>query len=385
MYERIQGNDMYNGAVNPPGDLNPTLHNVALSNPGLNVGTGATITSAALPVLPLGMTGINANDYKEPVTYQYSLGVQQALSAKSVLSLSYVGSQNRHQNDYQEVNLPNAALLPALVASGGAGINQDYNFAGYGGIRLAQNEANGNYNSLQADLHGNIRNDLQLQFGYTYAKSIDSSGSTGSGADLNNVTNPYIGWRYDLGPSIFDRTNVAFTNFVYQIPFLKNSDNHLLKTVAGGWSLSGIVTMESGAPLNMGVSGSTVNNVIPNSGNRPNLVGSISYPKTAAEWFNPAAFAAPTPGTYGDLGHDAVRGPGRDDWNLSLFKSFVISEARGSRFEFRAESFNTWNHTQFKGDFNNGGISTNVGSGNFGAVTAAFDPREFQLGAKLIF
>jgi len=385
MYERIQGNDMYNGAVNPPGDLNPTLHNVSLSNPGLNIGTGAVITSAALPVLPLGVTGINANDYKEPVSYQYSLGVQQALSSKSVLSLSYVGSQNRHQNDYQEINLPDQSLLPALVASGGAGINQDYGFKGYGGIRLAQNEANGHYNSFQVDLRGNVRNDLQLQFGYTYAKALDATNSSGSGADLNNVSNPYVGWRYDEGPSIYDRANIAFVNFVYQIPFMKNSDSHLLKTVAGGWSLSGIVTMESGAPLNMGVSGSNVASVIPNSNNRPDLVGKITYPKTAAEWFNPAAFASPAPGTYGDLGHDAVRGPGRDDWNLSLFKSFVISEARGSRFEFRAESFNTWNHTQFKGDYNNGGISTNVGSSNFGQVTSAFDPREFQLGAKLIF
>ena len=143
--------------------------------------------------------------------------------------------------------------------------------------------------------------------------------------------------------------------------------------------------MESGAPLNLGVSGNNVASVVPNSGNRPDLTGSISYPKTAAEWFNPAAFSAPAPGTYGNLGFDAIRGPGRDDWNLSLFKSFVISEARGSRFEFRAESFNTWNHTQFKGDANNGGIGTSVGSGNFGVVSAAFDPREFQLGAKLIF
>jgi len=63
----------------------------------------------------------------------------------------------------------------------------------------------------------------------------------------------------------------------------------------------------------------------------------------------------------------------------------VISETRGSRFEFRAESFNTWNHTQFRGDYNGGGISTNFGASNFGAVTAAFDPRVFQLGAKLIF
>ncbi|HEY1463663.1 MAG TPA: carboxypeptidase regulatory-like domain-containing protein [Terriglobales bacterium] len=385
MYERIQGNDMYNGAVNPPGDLNPTLHNVLLSNPGASVGNNNVITAAQLPVLPLGVTGINANDYDNPVSYQYSLGVQQALSSKSVLSLSYVGSQNRHQNDYQEVNLPSAALLPTLTQNGGTGINQDYNFLGYGGIRLAQNEANGSYNSLQVDLRGNIRNDLQLQFGYTYAKALDATTSNGSGADLNNVTNPYVGWRYDEGPSVFDRTNVAFMNFVYQIPLLKNSDSHLLKTVAGGWSLSGIVTMESGAPLNMGVSGSSVSSVIPNSSNRPDLIGSISYPKTAAQWFNPAAFAAPAPGTWGDLGHDAVRGPGRDDWNLSLFKSFVISEARGSRFEFRAESFNTWNHTQFRGDYAGGGISTNVGSSNFGAVTSAFDAREFQLGAKLIF
>jgi hypothetical protein len=385
MYERIQGNDMYNGAVNPPGDLNPTLHNVSLSNPGVNVTTGSTITAAQLPVLPLGIAGINANNYDNPVSYQFSLGMQQALSSKSVLSVSYVGSQNRHQNDYQEVNLPNQALLPALVAAGGVGINQDYNFLGYGGIRLAQNEANGSYNSLQVDVHGNVRNNLQLQFGYTYAKSNDATTNTGAGADLNNVTNPYVGWRYDAGPSVYDRANTAFANFVYQIPLLKNSDNHLLKTVAGGWSLSGIVTMESGAPLNMGVSGTNVANVVPNSGNRPDLIGKISYPKMATEWFNPAAFAAPALGTYGDLGHDAVRGPGRDDWNLSLFKDFVISEARGSRFEFRAESFNTWNHTQFKGDYNNGGISTNVGSSNFGQVTSAFDPREFQLGAKLIF
>ena len=386
MYERIQGNDMYNGAVNPPGDLNPSLNSVSLSNPGVNITTGSTITAAALPVLPLGVTGINADNYKNPVSYQYSLGVQQQLGVRSVLSLSYVGSQNRHQNDYQEVNLTPFAGLPALLAAGGNGKNQLYNFAGYGAIRMAQNEANGDYNSFQADLRGNIRNDLQLQFGYTYAKANDATTSNGSGADLNNVRNPYVGWRYDVGPSVFDRANVAFVNFVYQIPLFRNSDSHMLKTVAGGWELSGIVTMESGAPLNMGVNDpSNVTNVVSNAGNRPDLVGKITYPKTAGAWFNTAAFAIPAAGTWGNLPANIVRGPGRDDWNLSLFKSFVISEARGSRFEFRAESFNTWNHTQFRGDYAGGGIDTNVGDGRFGQVTSAFDPREFQLGAKLIF
>ncbi len=79
-----------------------------------------------------------------------------------------------------------------------------------------------------------------------------------------------------------------------------------------------------------------------------------------------------------------MRGPGRQNWNLSLFKNFVISESRGSAFQFRADAFNVFNHTQFRGDMN-GGISTNVQASNFGQVTSAFDPRVFQLGAKLMF
>ncbi len=390
MYDRIQGNDMYNGATNTPFDASPTVHNVLLSNPGTGVATGTTISSADLPILPVGITGIALN-YKPPTSYQYSIGVQQALGAKAVFAVSYVGSQGRHENDYHEINLPPEANLPALVAAGGAGINQQYGYLGYGGIRLSEDEANAHYNSLQVDLHGNVARDLQLQFGYTYSKAIDSTSSNGSGGDLNNITNPYLGPKYDVGPSLFDRTSVAFVNFVYQIPFLRNSDSHLLRATVGGWALAGIVTMESGAPLNLGVSGNTVASVLPNvgpssqAGDRPNLSGSIGYPKTANEWFNPAAFSAPAPGTYGTLGFDALRGPGRDDWNLSLFKNFVISDERGSRIEFRADAFNTWNHTQFKGDDNNGGISLNQGSSNFGAVTGAFDPREFQLGLKLVY
>ena len=83
MYDRIQGNDMYNGATNTPFDASPTLHNVSLSNPGLQLGTGSTISSADLPVLPVGITAIALN-YKPPTSYQYSIGVQQAMGRKSV-------------------------------------------------------------------------------------------------------------------------------------------------------------------------------------------------------------------------------------------------------------------------------------------------------------
>jgi len=84
-------------------------------------------------------------------------------------------------------------------------------------------------------------------------------------------------------------------------------------------------------------------------------------------------------GDFGDLGHNAVRGPGRDNWNLSLFKSFVFSETRGSRLEFRLETFNTWNHTQFNQ------VSNNSGASDFGQFKSAFDPRILQLGLKLYF
>jgi hypothetical protein len=389
MYERIQGNDMYDGATNTPFDASPTLNNVSLSNPGLSVSSNVpVITAAALPILAVGQTGIAVN-YPPPRTSQYSIGVQQALNSRTVFSVSYVGSVVRDASYRQEINLPPMSSIPTLLAPGPPNINTLYNYAGFGPIRLSFNGANAHYNSLQVDLHGNVRRDLQVQFGYTYSKAEDPNTGTGDGGDLNNITNPYAGWRYDNGPSVYDRRNVAFVDFVYDIPFLRNSSSRVMKTALGGWSISGVVSMLSGAPLNIGVNGSNASSVISNSGNRPNLTGSVKYPKTVNAWFDPSSFSAPVcatgPDCYGNLPHNLVRGPGRDSWNLALFKSFVISESRGSRFEFRVESFNPWNHTQFRGDYNGGGISVNQGAGDFGQVKTAFDPREFQFGAKLIF
>jgi len=103
-----------------------------------------------------------------------------------------------------------------------------------------------------------------------------------------------------------------------------------------GPSSYGIVTMMSGARSTLGSPGTNVSSVIQNSENRPDINGGISYRKPAATWFNPAVFSVPSEtgnDISGSLGFNALRGPGRQNWNLSLFKSFVISEARGSRFE----------------------------------------------------
>ncbi len=395
MYERIQGNDMYNGAVNPPGDPNPTLNGVSLDNPGLKItgaSAGSVITAATLPVLPLGITGI-AQHYPTPVSYQYSAGVQQAVGAHTVLNVSYVGSQGRRQNYYQAVNLPPLADLPGMVAAGSLN-TEDVTYLGYGNIKMAFNGANASYNSLQTTLTGTVKHDLHLQVSYTLAKAMDATTSTGSGGDLENATNPYQGWRYDYGPSVYDRRNVFFANFVYDLPFFRNATSRLLKAGLGGWELSAIITENSGAPINIGYSGepmvsggNTAASVISNSGTRPNLAGSISYPKTAAEWFNPAAFSAPPcltgPDCYGNLGFDAVRGPGRNNFDLSLLKNFAFTER--FHMEFRAEAFNAFNHTQFEGNSNTGGISTNLGASDFGQVKNAYDGRQFQLALKLIF
>jgi Carboxypeptidase regulatory-like domain len=385
MYERVQGNDMYNAGPNQPFSASLTQNNVSLSNPHTNLETGVTVTTPNVPITVGNITGLLYNNYAPPYVYQYSFGIQRAVTNRTVFNLSYVGSESRHQNNYQEFDLPPYSQLPSLIASGSSGqYNLTVPYAGYHSLRMSQNNANGNYNSLQTSFTGNLTNDLQVNAGYTWSKAMDSVVGTGSGNDLASVSNPYVGWRYDYGPSLFDRTSIFFVNFVYDIPWLRNSPNRFMKTVVGGWQISGIVQAVSGAPMNITTTGgNTVCNVVPNCTNRPDVTGPINYPHTVNQWFSTSSFAAPTVGTWGNLGNNAIRGPGRDNWNMSFFKNFAITER--SQFQFRADFFNIWNHTQFKGSVQTGGIGTTLGGSNFGVITAAYDPRTIQLGAKLVF
>jgi hypothetical protein len=350
------------------------------------------LTFPPAPILVGSLTALDRYNYKNPTVYQYSLGLQQSLGANTVLSLSYVGSQSRYQSLRQQLALAPQVDLPALqtgsLVKGGTPVsyNQDLNYLGFHSINMSRNLGEGHYNSFQAELRGNVARDLTLQIGYTLSKSVDPAVNNGDGLDLQSISNPYEGFRYDLGPSIFDRRNVVFANWVYDIPLLKNSSNTALKSIVGGWQVSGIVTMQSGPPINPGINGQNVCSFVPNCQNRPDVTGSISYPKTKDAWFSPSAFSMPAAGTWGNLAKGALRGPGRDNWNISLFKNFVFSQERGSRLELRLESFNTFNHTQWKsGDPITGGISRNLGASDFGKITSAFDARTIQLGARLIF
>ncbi|MGC1492569.1 MAG: hypothetical protein WA798_14455, partial [Candidatus Acidiferrum sp.] len=376
MYERVQGNDMYDAGPNIPFSLTAGLNNVSLDNPNLSLINGV---GSGFPISPATINGLDQDNYKLPVSYQYSLGVQHSLGARTVLTLQYVGNEERHQSQQANYNLVSPADFPALI--GGTlnyAADPTLTYPGFGAILQANNEADANYNGLQASLNGNVTKDLQLQLAYTWSKAMDPS-TGGDNGDLATVTNPYAGWKFDYGPSEFDRTNMLLGEFVYNIPFLRNSSSRFLKSTVGGWQVSGIVTVESGLPENVTLGGSQGSNGIPDATNRPQLSGAVSYPHTLSQWFDPSAFADPAVGAWGNLGYNAVRGPGRDNWNISLFKNFVLSESRGSRFELRIETFNTWNHTQFNG------IGTTFSNSNFGQVTSAFDPRIFQLGGKIYF
>ena len=369
MYERIQGNDVYNIGPNEPFSSSVTFNNVSINNPAQSLFTGQTLSA---PITVGSITGVAYSDYKPPVSYQYSIGVERQLANNSVLNVSYVGNQNRHQNDYRNIDVPNQSYLAGLITNNSA-YNTLLPYPGYSSITLAENAGNGHYNGLQVSLTSQIRQNLSLNVAYTYSSAIDPS----TGGDLYTVSNPYSR-SYDNGPSAFDRRNILVINFIYDLPFFRSTQNHFVHTALGGWEIAAIGTMQSGLPIFLGLSGNQSSNGVSGGTNRPDLSGSVNYPGTVDSFFT-GNFSNPALGAWGDMGKGTVRGPGRDNWNVSLFKSFAISEAHNSRFELRVETFNTFNHTEFRN------VGTTLGNSQFGQVTSTWDPRTFQLGAKLLF
>ena len=379
MYERIQGNDMYNAGPNIPFSTNVNFNNVSLDNAETFTLTGQ---KAVAPITVASITGLAVNQYKLPVAYQYSAGVQHALASRTILAVMYVGNQSRQQNYYTETNLPDPSNLPGLInGTIAGGFNAVAPYQGFGSIKMSTDGANAHYNGLQVDLNSQLRRDLSLRVFYTLSRSYDSSNQTnggGGGGDLVSVSNPYAGWRYDWGPSGYDRLNNLSFNFIYDLPILQHSSNALARSLIGGWELSGIVTIESGLPLNITETGNQGGNGVGGT-NRPDKVGAIVTPHTKDQWLTSSAFANPTVGAWGNLPYDAVRGPGRDNWNISVFKNFLINEARGSQFELRLETFNTFNHPQISS------VPTGFGSTNFGQPNGFFPGRIVQLGGKISF
>ena len=149
------------------------------------------------------------------------------------------------------------------------------------------------------------------------------------------------------------------------------------EALVGGWQVNGIYTWQHGFPLT--ITAADLGGLNDTFGsNRANLVGDPKVDqRTVTRWFNTSAFAQPALGELGNLGRNTERGAGINNLDLALFKN--ISFPGQVRLQFRLESFNALNHTQFDG------ISTNLASANFGVVTSARPARINQLGLKLLF
>ena len=407
-YERLQGNDIYDAATAAPFANTPSANNVYLSNPKTSYNTGST---AATPYFAQGSTTI-AQTFKAPAVAQFSLGVQHQVAPSVVLVVQYVGNLAWHQNIRRPINnySLNTPLLvgnnPAFnVVGGGANDYLAYSRAnagdpnnksgtnpggknipipdqlrvynGFGGITEQENNTNGNYNGFQTGLRVQNRWGLSGEVDYTYSHEIDITSQ-----DDATVDNPF-NLKYGKGSGAFDRRHILSINYIYKLPIFMGSG--FTHTAFGGWEIAGTSIIETGTPTTPRLSinydpiglGGGYNN-------RPNVVGKVRKLGGVNKFFDTTQFSIPTPAWagggnqgFGNAGKDAIAGPRRVNFTTSLYKSFAITEA--ARFEFRAESFNTFNHTQFNG------VNNSLGDGNFGKVNSFYDPRSLEFGGKFIF
>jgi hypothetical protein len=381
-YERVQGNDVYNAAQNPPFAYQPSATNVYFSNPNTSALSGLTTTQA----FPSTLTNIQYS-YKPPGTAQFSLGLQRQIAPSLIGVIQYVGTLGWTQNNDRAINtLPltdskntaNPYDLRQGVANGKLNANLYRQFPGFSGIEQEENETNFNYNALEIGLRMENKHGLTFQMAYTYSHEMDSQSN-----DLGGVSDPF-NIRYDYGSGALDRRQIFNVNYIYVFPFFANSGNTFEKVALGGWELSGVTFVQSGVPQPINYNGADTLGLGGGTSNRPNQVAAISYPKTRLAWFNKSAFAAPIapwnggPNQgWGNAKKDVVILPGLFNFNMALFKTFSFTE--NFKFQFRLETFNTFNHTEFNG------IDSGFNDGNFGQVTSAYDPRVLQLGGKLSF
>lgn len=235
------------------------------------------------------------------------------------------------------------------------------------------------YYAFQLTVNKRFSNGVSAILGYTWSHSIDDvplefgGGSSGpQPQDPRNIA-------AERGNSITDMRHRLTMSYLWELPF--GNGKRLLNRrgvtdwVLGGWQMNGILTVQTGLPFSPVLQTSTTNT---GTGSRPNVVGPVTYARTLQNWFSTSAFGTPAPYTYGNAGRDILFGPGRWNWDMSLFKDFVIHEQ--TRFQLRAEGFNIFNHPQF------GQPNASIGNPQAGTITSTVgNPRQLQMGLRFQF
>jgi hypothetical protein len=442
-FESGNGNEAQTegGEGNPPVALGPSSYNVQ--------GYNSIVPCLSFPCAgSIGPTSYTSIPYSEgwPYVQQFSLGVQHEFAGQNLLGVSYVGALGRklaRQRNINQIpigvttmNVPALAGTQGCDAQGNCNVQQilinQYQtntsfFSFYpnyaGNLGQKENSAVSSYNSLQVNFRHPFSHGLTVQAVYTWSHSMDDASNTYNQNAVGNVTYGTIN-DYDLSrwkaTSDLNRTNVLTFNYVYDLPFFKNSSNRFVKGAFGGWELSGITTFFSGQPIDFscGVTGFSTGIGF---GYRCNTIGPVKIDKTTVNdpgygpilsWYNPSNIVQPNQsqlladnqaGMFGYQGRNFVTGPGRNNWDITLLKNFELPWFGGehSTLQFRWETYNMWNHTQFGpvqgsggsgvntgclGTTTFGGACTGVDNGHLlGTVTSAWDPRVMQFGLKFIF
>ena len=370
---------------------------------------------------PIPSTGITPNitqlqsridiNYKSPYSQQWSLDMQQELAPGWIVDIGYYGQNGIHLPGFFDNNQPavgaylnctnatpctsgpnsisfnttvNGAPAVAVTTSNTNLLNAIRPFIGYSGGNAVQNIYTENYNGLQTELKKQFTGNTIIDLSYTWSHSLTTYVADRSTGSIMPVQGHIRDNNY--GPGIGDRRNVFTGSFVWDIPWLRNQQG-FVGHVIGGWEASGIQTFQTGLP------GTVTQAVADPSGAdclgpspcslRATQTGdpNSGAPRTFTQFFNTSVFSVPVAGT-GALPNErpgAVRLPGFWRTDLGLFKNIKLSDKFG--FQFRAEAFNAFNHTN---PVCCSSLSV-TGGAAFGAISSTRDPRTMQLGLKFAF
>jgi hypothetical protein len=315
--------------------------------------------------VPMSATAFQ-RDMRTPYMQQWNVNVQRQLGASRLLEVGYVASKGTHLYGARDINQPQ----PSDAATYQRPLPQ------FADIDILQSGGNSSYNSLQARFEQRLHAGLSALASYTYAKSIDDGSSffTSTG-DPNFPQNSYD-LKAERGRSNFDIRHRASISFAYDLPFKGR--------LWGGWQTFGILTFQTGQPFTVALqpyfdnANTGISNLGFGANDRPDVIRNPNIStRTPQQWFDTSAFVIPPRGNFGNAGRNIVTGPGSQTVNVSLIRNVRIAER--TTLQFRAESFNLLNHTNF-------GLPDNfVGDAAFGQVLSAADPRRFQLGLKVLF
>jgi hypothetical protein len=356
-------------------------NNIFFSLPGLPLTLNDPFPSFFPFPLPDSALAIQ-RDLRTGYMQHWNFNIERQIGSRSVLEVAYVGSKGTKLLTARDINQPQPGILPPGLPFVP---RPDPRFDD---IDLLESRANSNYNSLQARFQQRLARGFSALASYTWSKSIDDASNFFSSAGDPNFPQNSYNVAAERGRSNFDVSHRLSLSYSYALPFGKGreylADDGWLSTVLSGWETFGIVTLQSGRPFTVAllseIDNSGTGRSILGFGNndRPNVVGNpeLSNP-TTLQWFNTAAFAFPSRGTFGNAGRNILEGPGFQNVNVSLLKNTRFTER--VNLQIRAEAFNLFNHPNFN-------LPDNfLGSPTFGRITSARDPRHIQFGLKLLF